>query len=228
MVAAPRWFRARTISGGVDGYAAVHGGDDRASKACVERDLGYLGHVGLEDLMQGDAARATLRQATPVPARRLHGREDRRGWIQEKVGPVRKEVVGGLGVPGVKAALDLLGLRGGNPRPALRPLPEKDRVSDRRRVKWPNRTIPTSIRGGAQRRRGGLVRDPGPSTGRHRTFPPLRWKIARPARRHRCPLCNSPPERWLIERLRSPMVATSRFPPTVRCRSHAPAGTHPE
>jgi len=32
-----------------------------------------------------------------------------------------------MGVPGVKVALDLLGLRGGDPRPPLRPLPDAKR-----------------------------------------------------------------------------------------------------
>lgn len=44
--------------------------------------------------------------------------------IQERVAPVHRGVVGGMGVPGVKKALDLLGLAGGAPRPPLRPLPE--------------------------------------------------------------------------------------------------------
>lgn len=42
--------------------------------------------------------------------------------VQEVVGPVHRGVVGGMGVPGVKKALDLLGLDGGDPRPPLRPL----------------------------------------------------------------------------------------------------------
>ena len=46
------------------------------------------------------------------------------GRIQEVVGPVHQEIVGGMGVPGVKVAMDQLGLRGGDPRPPLRPLPE--------------------------------------------------------------------------------------------------------
>lgn len=50
------------------------------------------------------------------------------GRLQELVGPVHKEVVAGLGVPGVKAGLDLLGLHGGDPRLPLRPLPDADRV----------------------------------------------------------------------------------------------------
>mgnify|MGYP006277529419 CR=1 FL=1 len=53
------------------------------------------------------------------------GRMPEAGRLQERVGPVHNEVVGGMGVPGVKAALDLLGLRGGDPRPPLQPLPEK-------------------------------------------------------------------------------------------------------
>ena len=35
-----------------------------------------------------------------------------------------KDIVGGMGVPGVKAALDMLGYHGGQPRPPLRPFPE--------------------------------------------------------------------------------------------------------
>jgi 4-hydroxy-2-oxoglutarate aldolase len=46
------------------------------------------------------------------------------GRLQEIVAPVHKAVVGGMGVPGVKAAMDLLGYRGGAPRAPLRPFPE--------------------------------------------------------------------------------------------------------
>jgi 4-hydroxy-2-oxoglutarate aldolase len=53
------------------------------------------------------------------------GRTAEAGRLQERVGPLHKAVVGGLGVPGVKAGLDLLGLRGGPPRSPLRPLDEK-------------------------------------------------------------------------------------------------------
>jgi len=44
------------------------------------------------------------------------------GRIQEIVAPVHNEIVAAMGVPGVKAGLDLLGLRGGDPRPPLHPL----------------------------------------------------------------------------------------------------------
>ncbi|UCC24678.1 MAG: dihydrodipicolinate synthase family protein [Gemmatimonadales bacterium] len=43
--------------------------------------------------------------------------------LQEVVGPAHRGIVGGMGVPGVKRALDLLGLPGGAPRPPLRSLP---------------------------------------------------------------------------------------------------------
>ena len=45
---------------------------------------------------------------------------------QARLGPLASQIVGGLGVPGVKAALDQVGLAGGPPRPPLMPLPEPD------------------------------------------------------------------------------------------------------
>ncbi|MGH7540255.1 MAG: dihydrodipicolinate synthase family protein, partial [Gemmatimonadota bacterium] len=49
----------------------------------------------------------------------------RAGRLQERLGPLHKTVVGALGVPGVKAALDRLGLWGGRPRPPLQCLGAK-------------------------------------------------------------------------------------------------------
>ena len=46
------------------------------------------------------------------------------GALQQRVGPLHNAVVGGMGVAGVKCALDLLGYHGGAPRPPLRALPE--------------------------------------------------------------------------------------------------------
>jgi 4-hydroxy-2-oxoglutarate aldolase len=48
------------------------------------------------------------------------------GALQERLAPLHKSVVGTYGVPGVKAALDLLGQTGGPPRAPLKPLREKD------------------------------------------------------------------------------------------------------
>ncbi len=53
------------------------------------------------------------------------GQSERAGQLQEQVGPLHRAVVAGMGVPGVKVAMDLLGMRGGRPRPPLAPLPEE-------------------------------------------------------------------------------------------------------
>lgn len=50
----------------------------------------------------------------------------RAGRLQERLVPLHRRVVGALGVPGVKAALDLLGLHGGPPRSPLKPLRPRD------------------------------------------------------------------------------------------------------
>ncbi len=53
----------------------------------------------------------------------IAGRSSEAGRVQELVTPLHNEIVGRRGVPGVKRTLDLLGLRGGEPRPPLQPLP---------------------------------------------------------------------------------------------------------
>jgi len=70
----------------------------------------------------------------PGPAAAIHtayksGDSAEAGRIQEAVAPVHAEIVSAMGVPGVKAGLDLLGLRGGYPRPPLHPLPDAMRES---------------------------------------------------------------------------------------------------
>lgn len=49
------------------------------------------------------------------------------GGLQERIGPLHKRVVGAHGVPGIKHALDRLGLYGGPPRAPLLPLGEARR-----------------------------------------------------------------------------------------------------
>jgi 4-hydroxy-2-oxoglutarate aldolase len=60
--------------------------------------------------------------------------DDRRaaGAAQERLTPLAREIVGELGVPGVKAAMDLVGLPGGPVRPPLVPLDvrQRSRVAD--------------------------------------------------------------------------------------------------
>lgn len=56
------------------------------------------------------------------------GRYAEAGRQQERIGPLHKRVVAGLGVPGVKHALDLLGYHGGPPRAPLLPATERERA----------------------------------------------------------------------------------------------------
>ena len=55
------------------------------------------------------------------------GDHQQAGRLQERVGPLHKTVVAGLGVPGVKAGLDALDLHGGPPRPPLRAVDDDGR-----------------------------------------------------------------------------------------------------
>lgn len=63
-------------------------------------------------------------KAAEVSVAFREGRLEDAGRAQELIGPVHRSVVAGTGVPGVKAALDLLGLHGGAPRPPLAPASE--------------------------------------------------------------------------------------------------------
>ena len=51
------------------------------------------------------------------------GRLEEAREIQRRIMPLARSVGGTYGVPGLKAALDLIGLAGGAPRPPLRPVP---------------------------------------------------------------------------------------------------------
>jgi dihydrodipicolinate synthase/N-acetylneuraminate lyase len=59
------------------------------------------------------------------------GDRARAGQLQERLGPLDKEVVGKLGPAGVKAAMDAVGLYGGPVRPPLAPVApaERERVA---------------------------------------------------------------------------------------------------
>lgn len=58
-------------------------------------------------------------EAAGISVAFAEGRAEAAGHLQERIAPVHQAIVGGMGVPGVKAALDLLGLHGGSPRPPL-------------------------------------------------------------------------------------------------------------
>lgn len=82
-------------------------------------EVGAVGGIlGVANLLPAEAA--SIQEAV------AQGRGAEAGRAQEVVGPVHNRVVARLGVPGVKAGLDLLGLHGGPPRPPLRPLDEDD------------------------------------------------------------------------------------------------------
>jgi len=84
-------------------------------------EVGAVGGIlGVANLMPGHAANLV----------RAHqeGRTSEAGRLQQELAPVHNAAVGEMGVAGVKAALDLMGLRGGAPRPPLLPLSEKRRA----------------------------------------------------------------------------------------------------
>jgi len=62
-------------------------------------------------------------EAAEVSVAFYEGRKPEAGRVQERIAPVHTKIVGEMGVPGIKAALDLLGLHGGAPRPPLVPAP---------------------------------------------------------------------------------------------------------
>jgi 4-hydroxy-2-oxoglutarate aldolase len=83
-------------------------------------ELGAVGGIlGVANLAPGPGA--------AIHAAHRAGDSAEAGRIQEVVAPVHNEIVAAMGVPGVKVALDLLGLRGGDPRLPLRPLPDGKR-----------------------------------------------------------------------------------------------------
>lgn len=89
-------------------------------------ELGAVGGIVAVGLMApGEAAEISVAFAD--------GRTGDAGRVQERIAPVHQEIVGGMGVPGVKAALDLLGLRGGQPRAPLQ-APSEGRIEEIRGI----------------------------------------------------------------------------------------------
>jgi len=97
------------------------------------------GHAGtvLEALASGarGAILAVALFAAPIVfdlyESRMSGDAERARDAQARLRPVSKEIVAELGPPGIKVAMDLVGLAGGVPRGPLRPLgaAERERVS---------------------------------------------------------------------------------------------------
>lgn len=59
------------------------------------------------------------------------GHAEAAGRAQEALDPIHREIVAGLGIPGVKASVDLVGMHGGAPRSPLRPLAPERRAQVR-------------------------------------------------------------------------------------------------
>lgn len=86
------------------------------AKLYAALQVGAVGGIlGVANLVPG--ACAGIVEAASREEGRMAGR------LQERVAPLHNGIVGALGVSGVKKALDLLGMHGGDPRPPLAPLP---------------------------------------------------------------------------------------------------------
>jgi 4-hydroxy-2-oxoglutarate aldolase len=100
--AAPDW--SMFIGPGASYYAALELGAAGAIAAVACFATEHTVGIG-RAFEAGDAARA--------------------GKLQEIVAPLHKTIVGELGIPAIKAAMDLVGLEGGRPRPPIPPLDDR-------------------------------------------------------------------------------------------------------
>lgn len=66
-------------------------------------------------------------QMAEISAAFFEGRKADAGRLQEIMTPLHTGIVGGSGVPGIKVAMDMVGLHGGDPRPPLLPVPQPKR-----------------------------------------------------------------------------------------------------
>lgn len=91
---------------------------------------GTLLYAALELGAAGGILAAGLLAGREYGALIEHFRQDRpqeAGKIQERLSVVHREIVGGLGIRGIKAGLDMLGFTGGPPRPPLPQASDRDR-----------------------------------------------------------------------------------------------------
>jgi 4-hydroxy-2-oxoglutarate aldolase len=100
------------------GHASVLAGSGAVLYAALE--MGAAGGVLAVALLLPDECAALCRAFAEE-------RLAEAGRLQERIAPLHDAVVAGLGIPGIKAALDALGLHGGEPRPPIQPLRNRDR-----------------------------------------------------------------------------------------------------
>lgn len=105
------------LDGCEDGFAVIAGSGTILFAAL---EIGACGGIlAIANLAPGECARIfSLKQ---------EGNDVEAGALQERLAPLHRAVVGGFGVPGVKAGLDHIGLVGGPPRAPLRELNARDR-----------------------------------------------------------------------------------------------------
>ena len=98
----------------VDGFQVLTG---NGSVLYPALGIGAVGGIVAVGLMAAD-------QAANISVAFQAGRLEEAERLQEQIAPVNQSIVGGMGVPGIKAALDLLGFSGVFPRPPLAPVSE--------------------------------------------------------------------------------------------------------
>jgi len=84
--------------------------------------------------MRSRPARPSIPALAPLECTEIYrlwrsGEQEEAARIQAVAAPLHRAIVAQFGVPGVKAALDLLGLAGGPPRPPLLPLGPAERAA---------------------------------------------------------------------------------------------------
>ncbi|HEU4453741.1 MAG TPA: dihydrodipicolinate synthase family protein [Longimicrobium sp.] len=105
-----------------DGRAAVLVGSGAVLYGALE--VGAVGGILAVSLLMPEECAA-------VCAAFAEGRLAEAGRLQERISPLHRAVVAEMGTPGIKAALDEIGMHGGIPRPPLKPLRDKDRAKMR-------------------------------------------------------------------------------------------------
>lgn len=80
-----------------------------------------------------------------IPVAYREGRKADAARLQERIAPVHERIVSEMGIAGVKAALDLLGLHGGAPRPPLSPAPAEVVEATRRILGTAELLSPVSV-----------------------------------------------------------------------------------
>lgn len=119
---------AKDSSGDLKQFAAYR---DAVPNWALFVGSGSLYYAALElGAVGGILAVACYASSTAVAVRDAFARGDRgaAGAAQEVLTPLNKEIVTTLGVPGIKAAMDVAGLAGGPVRPPLMDLGERERA----------------------------------------------------------------------------------------------------